>query len=130
MSTHRSGMVGESLREILSRLLLEGTRDPRLSLVTVTEVKVSRDLAYARVFVSKIGSAKERDEAVRALNRAASFFRREVAHCTRLRRAPELVFVSDDALEDGIRVSQLLDEIRRDSPSSANLPSDTGEDPA
>ena len=130
MSGHRSDMVGGALREILSQLLLEEASDPRLSLVTVTEVKVSRDLSHARVFVSKLGSVSERDDAIHALNRAASYFRYEVARRTRLRRAPELVFEVDTALEEGFRVSQLLEEIRRDAPAGTDLPADGGKDPA
>lgn len=128
MSGHRSGMVGEALREILSQLLLEETGDPRLTLITVTEVKVSRDLSHARVYVSKLGTPGEREQALRALNRAGSFFRREIAHRTRLRRAPELVFELDAALEEGFRVSQLLDEIRHDNSPEADRPANDGDD--
>jgi len=107
-------MIGGMLRELLSRLLHEEARDPRLALVTVTEVDVSRDLSHARVFVSKIGSDAERSAAVAALNHAAPYFRHEIAQRTRLRRSPELVFESDEALEGGFRVSRLLDEIQRE----------------
>jgi ribosome-binding factor A len=110
-------MVGGLLREVLSRLLQEEARDPRLALVTVTDVRVSRDLYHAKVFVSKLGSEAERAAAVEVLNHAASYFRREIARRTRLRRAPELVFEEDTALQGGMRVSRLLDELERERTS-------------
>jgi ribosome-binding factor A len=111
-------MIGGMLRDLLSSLLREEARDPRLSLVTVTEVEVTRDLSHARVFVSKLGTDAERQAAVKALNHAAPYFRREIARRTRLRRAPELVFVEDAALQGGFRITRLLDEIRGEQPES------------
>jgi ribosome-binding factor A len=127
MTSHRSEMVGGMLRELLSRLLHEDARDPRLALVSVTEVAVSKDLSHARVYVSKIGSDAERAAAVAALNHAAPYFRREIARRTRLRKAPELAFATDDALEGGFRVTRLLDEIQREREST---PAGDGEEPS
>ena len=122
MTGHRTEMIAGMLRDLLASLLQEEARDPRLSLVTVTEVEVARDLSHARVFVSKLGTDAERQVAVKALNHAAPYFRREIARRTRLRRAPELVFVEDAALQGGFRITRLLEEIRRDQPEPDSPP--------
>jgi ribosome-binding factor A len=103
--------VNELLREEISNLLLRQAKDPRLSgFVTITEVTTSTDLRQATVFVSIMGSEEERKAALEGLSAASRFFRRELTQRLRMRRIPELSFSSDNSIERG---AHLLDLIRK-----------------
>ena len=111
MSTHRRERVADLLQHILAGAVRDKIRDPRVGFVTITEVRVSPDLRHARVFVSELGESEHRAVAVEALNHAAPFLRGEVARHARLKYVPKLEFVEDVALETGMRVERILDEI-------------------
>lgn len=89
-------------------------KDPRLSLVTVTGVKVSPDLRYARVYVSALGDQAECQEVLSCLRHAKGFIRHEVGAHVRLRYTPELSFHLDQSVERGQRIEELLDKIKRE----------------
>jgi ribosome-binding factor A len=107
----RSERVSEEMQKILSTILRDEIRDPRLPLlVSITDVKVTRDLSHANVYVSVYGTQKEKDDCFAALKSANSFIRREVVKRLDLRIAPELHFLHDDSIEKGIRMSKLIDD--------------------
>ena len=109
---HRIERVNSLIRQEISQLLQRQVNDPRLgSFITVTEVSTSADLKYARVFVSRIGSAEEKQETLNALVSASGFFRRELAKHLKLRYIPVLSFQWDDSIERGDHLLQLIDEI-------------------
>ncbi len=112
----RSDRVSEEIRVAVSDILRNDIRDPRLPLiVSVTQVKVTRDLSHANIYVSVYGTDEEKAACHAALRSANPFIRREVARRIRLRVAPELHFLEDDTIERGIRISRLIDEtIRND----------------
>ncbi len=103
--------MAERIREILSDLLLLEVKDPRLSGVTVTEVKLDRELQYADIYVNAMGEEERREEVMDALERATGFFRREVGQRIRVRRTPVLRFAWDDAFEHAERVEELLESL-------------------
>lgn len=105
----RTQRVADMIQKTLAQLLLQS--DPRFSLVTVTSVTVSRDLSYAKVYVSVL----EEDPAqikmtLRLLNRSAKSFRYNLVQEVKLRIAPELKFVYDEAAARGFHLSNLIDE--------------------
>ena len=104
--------VGAYLREELSRILLRGTGDPRFALTSVTDVRASRDLSVADVYVSSLSAATDADrtDLIEALRNAAGFIRSQVARRDGLRKAPSLRFHYDDLLESGPRLEALIDE--------------------
>ncbi|MDX1390195.1 MAG: 30S ribosome-binding factor RbfA [Acidobacteriota bacterium] len=112
MSTHRRERIADLLQRILAEAVRDKIRDPRVGFVTLTEVRVSPDLRHARIYVSDLGESEQRAAAVVALNHAASFLRGEVARHARLKYVPRLEFVEDVALETGMRVERLLDDLR------------------
>jgi len=111
MSTIRQEQVARLLVHELADMLLRDLKDPRLAAVTVTGAEISRDLSFARVFVSVRGSADERDAAMEALRRATGFIRGEFTRRARLRVAPEMLFKPDQGIETGARIFELLKEI-------------------
>lgn len=105
----RTRRIGEQLRRELAELIRDELRDPRLTLISMTSVEVSRDLAYARIYVTLIGDATERSERVAELNRAAPLLRRELGRRMRIRTIPKLDFRYDEVVEHGARLSALID---------------------
>jgi ribosome-binding factor A len=108
---HRPERIADLVHRILADVVRDKVRDPRVGFVTLTEVRVTPDLRHARVFVSRLGEEEERTASVDALNHAAGYLRREVAHRAGLKRVPDLEFVEDSALETGMRVESLLDDL-------------------
>jgi len=108
--------VNNLIRHEISNLLQRQVKDPRLgSFVIVTEVSVSPDFKYARVFVSHMGSEEEKRETLSALVAAARFFRRELGNRLDLPRIPELGFQWDDSIERGDHILQLIDQVTKES---------------
>ena len=113
---HRIQRVSSLMRQEISQLLQRQVKDPRLgSFVAVTEVSLSPDLRYARVFVSCMGSEEEKQAMLSGLVAASSFLRSQLAKRLRLRRVPELSFQWDDSIERGAHLLQLIDEVSADS---------------
>ena len=110
--SERGLRVGAFMREELSRILLRGAADPRFGLMSITDVRVSRDLSIANVYVSSLSAATDDDRAilVDALRNAAGFIRSQVAQRNGLRKTPQLRFHYDDLLESGSRLEALIDE--------------------
>ena len=104
--------LNAGLRNLLVELLARRVRDPRVQAVSVTGVKVSGDLAVAKVFYSVLGSETAQRQAQLGLETAAGFLRREASRHLRLRSVPELRFVHDPSLERGAHIDQLLHEIQ------------------
>lgn len=112
--SHRIERVNNLLRQEISELLRRQVKDPRLgNFITVTDVATSPDLKYAKVFVSRIGNAEEKQEVLNVLASASGFFRRELARRLKLRYTPELSFQWDDSIERGDHLLQLIDEVTR-----------------
>src|SRR5262245_58633477 len=107
----RPDRVADQIRGELAQLLAREVHDPGVGFVTITRVQVSPDIQLARVFYTVLGDDKARKNSDRALERAASFLRRQIGARLRLKRVPELKFQYDDAVAGQDRIEQLLNEI-------------------
>jgi len=103
----------EALREELTSLVEGELEDPRIGLVTVNEVKLDPGGKVARVFVTIAGDDREVAESLDGLNASRGYIRHELTVNLGIRRAPELVFVLDQAEERGSRVDELLQRIEK-----------------
>jgi ribosome-binding factor A len=102
--------VGDLIQKTLAQMLLQDMSDTRFRLVTVTGVVVSRDLSYAKVYVSVLSDEDEKiKEILVALNEATKSLRYHLAHTVDLRVVPELKFVYDDSTARGFKISTLID---------------------
>ena len=111
MAGQRMRRVDEAVREVLSEALgHRDLKDPRIGFVTVTDVKTSADLRHARVYVSVLGTAEEREQTLEGLRSAHGVLQRRVAGELRLKRTPTLEFTYDDTTERAFRLERLLDE--------------------
>lgn len=123
----RQKRVADRLQQEVSQLLQE-MKDPRLDLVTVTQVNIDRELEYANIFVSTVGDEARRKEVMQVLTHAKGFVRREVGKRVQLRRAPELIFHWDPSPEKAEHIAHLLDEIKAGASQPAQAP-ETPADP-
>lgn len=103
--------VSELIHIRLSNLLERKIKDPRLEMVTITDVEVSPDASRANVYFSALGGDQSREEAKEGLESAAGWLRRELGKQLRLRRTPELIFHYDRSVERGERISNILDDL-------------------
>jgi ribosome-binding factor A len=108
--TERMRRVNEAVRQVLSASLGE-LKDPRIGFVTVTGVQTSPDLREARVFVSVLGSEKDRKRALEGLAAAHGVLQARLGTELRMKRTPLLTFEYDPSVERGVRMSQLIDEL-------------------
>jgi len=125
--------VGERLRHILTDILRQGQlRDPALSdahLITVTAVDIGPDLQHAIAFVMPLGG-RNADEIVKALNRAAGYFRSEMAAQLELRYTPKVSFRLDNSFDEADHIDRLLrqEAVRRDVEKEKQETSDDDQD--
>lgn len=106
----RSKRVADLIQKTLAQILLQDMNDNRFNLVTITGVEVSRDLSYAKVYVSVLVDDNEKiKQTVDALNRSAKGLRYQLAKAVELRIAPELKFVYDESTAHGFHISSLID---------------------
>ena len=110
MSGSRMRRVDEAVRAVLSDVITQEIKDPRVGFVTVTAVKTSPDLRHARVYVSVLGDEPTRADSLDGLRSAHGFLQRRIASELRLKHTPTLEFEYDDTVERGIRLSALLDD--------------------
>jgi|SRR5215475_11079930 len=110
----RPERVADILREEISQIVGYELEDPRLTMVTVTDVRLSEDLKAARVYVTVAGNEEEHQLALAALRHAAPYVRKQLSLSLNLPRTPEIHFIRDRVEEEGERVDKLLDEIERD----------------
>lgn len=114
-TSRRPEQVAERIRATVAEALLRGdVRDPRIGLVTISGVEVTRDLSHATIQVAPHGTMEEKAAAVAGLQSAAGFLRRMVAHTLTTRITPELHFVLDRGFEYAQQIGKLLDEIKRE----------------
>ena len=110
----RTERTADTLREEIAQIVGYELEDPRLTMVTVTEVRLSADKRAARVYVTIAGDEEEHKSALAALKHAAPYVRKQLGLSLNLPRTPEIYFVRDRVEEEGERVDQLLQQIERE----------------
>ncbi|MEC7949116.1 MAG: 30S ribosome-binding factor RbfA [Myxococcota bacterium] len=107
----RSDRVAGEVSHALSRILQEGLRDPRVSTLTITSVRMSDDLSIARVNFVPLGGHGNADDIIDGLNSARGYLRRELGRRVRLKYVPELRFHLDEQLDRAMGMTALLDKL-------------------
>ncbi|OZB97844.1 30S ribosome-binding factor RbfA [Paenibacillus sp. XY044] len=111
MAKIRAGRVGEQIKKELSQLIQSELKDPRIGFVTVTGVEVTNDLSQAKVYLSVLGDNEQKNNTLKALEKANGFLRSELGKRVRLRHTPELIFKFDESIAYGSHIEKLLGEI-------------------
>ncbi len=110
----KSDRINAEVRRELSNIILNEIKDPRIHPMTsVVSAEVTTDLKYCTVRISVMADDEARDKTMEGLKKATPFIRRELARTVNLRNTPELRFVSDTGIENGIHMSELIDEVTR-----------------
>ena len=117
--SHRHERVGEEIAHEINAMLAGELKDPRLEgTVVASEVRVQPDMKHARVFINVQGTNKEQSDAIKALEHASGYIRRELVERLQLRRVPELHFTLVLSQEHVERIERLLKEMKKDKPSA------------
>lgn len=111
----RPEKVAELVREEIIQIVGYELEDPRVALVTVTDVRMSDNLRDARVYVTSVGTEAERAAALVALRKAAPFVRRQLGLALSMRHTPEIHFIRDTVEESATRVEELLTGLAKDT---------------
>ncbi len=110
----RSQRVVEQIRRELAELIRLEVKDPRVGFITLTGVEITPDYAHAKVFFTSMTGEESVPEILQGLRRAGGFLRRELGRRIRLHTIPELHFHYDRSVEEGSRLSRLIDDTLRD----------------
>jgi ribosome-binding factor A len=110
MATARMRRINEVLREVVGAAIGSELNDPRIGFVTVTSVQTSPDLRTAKVYVSVLGSEEEREATLSGLRSSRGVIQSRIAAETRMKRTPTVSFHYDETIEQGVRISRLLEE--------------------
>ena len=130
MPGNRIGRINEEIQRELATLI-PTVKDPRVTgMISVTRVDATRDLRYARVYVSMLDKSSAK-EVVKGLKSAAGYLRREVGHALDLRYTPELLFIEDDSIDRGAHILEMLRDpevVKPANPANAHIVLDDGEE--
>lgn len=108
----RGKRVGQQIQRALSELIRRELRDPRLGMITLTDVRMSSDLSYAKIYYSVLGADPHLAQQI--LTQAADMLRGPLGRVLGIRHSPELRFVQDELIESGARLSALINKAVKD----------------
>ena len=114
MANYRGGRINEEVKREISNIIRNEIKDPRLTaMVSVTDVKVTKDLRYAKVFVSIFGKDdEEKNTTFIALKNASGYIRREIGQRINLRYNPQIIFELDDSINYGMHIEELIQKVK------------------
>ena len=112
MSYQRTRRIEEEIRKSLSQIIIQQIKDPRVGdLVSIVRVEVSKDLKFAKVFVSVFGDKTEKENAMEGLVNASGFLRKELAAELKIRHVPVIHFKLDSSIEHSITVAEIINKL-------------------
>ena len=112
--SYRHVRLAEAIKKEVSDLLREEMKDPRIGFVSITAVRVSKDLRYAEIYASILGEPEEQKATMAALVSARGFVRSEIGKRIRLRHTPEISFKQDQSIAQGVHLVRLIDELNQE----------------
>lgn len=113
MANYRGGRINEEIKKDVSNTIQNKIKDPRLTaMVSVTDVEVTRDLSYAKVFVSIFGTDEQKSEALRILKASNGFIRKEIGKNVKLRHVPQVIIELDETLDKASHLEDLFHKIK------------------
>lgn len=125
---HRLLRINERIKESVSAAIVERLKDPRVGFVTVTGVETSTDLRHAKVFVSVLGTARERDATLEALRQARGVLQASITTGLRLKRTPQIEFVYDPTSVNAQRIESLIRREAAELEARGGAAGETGAD--
>lgn len=114
MNNKRINRISEEIRKVVSNLLFNGLKDPRINpMATVTSVEVTRDLSFANIYISVLGDDLEKENTILGLESAKGFIRKEIGSRVDLRHVPEPKFHLDESIENAMHMDKLIQELNK-----------------
>ena len=110
----RAHRVAEQMKKELGDIIGQKLKDPRVGFVTVTGVDVTGDLQQAKIFISVLGTDKEKEDSLIGLTKAKGFIRSEIGQRIRLRKTPEIEFEIDESVAYGNRIESLIRKVNEE----------------
>ncbi len=108
-STIRTSRLAADIHKVLAEVFHHQVRDPRLQNITLHEVRVSRDLSYAKIYLSQMGTkAEDSAPLIKLLNNKKGFYRKQLAQALKLRIVPDIRFFYDDTLDNADAIESLI----------------------
>lgn len=121
MSYPREKRLAEEIKKIVSNIIRDELRDPRVSPMTsIVEVDLTKDLRYVNIYVSILGDDEEKKETMEGLTRASGFIRREIGKGIKARYTPEVIFKLDNSIERGIHMYNIITKVSEQKKSVPN----------
>jgi len=115
------GRISEEIKRIVSNIIMNGLKDPRISPMTsITQVQVTRELRFAKIYVSVLGSEESQKETLKGLQSASGYIRKEIGKNMDLRYIPEPLFYIDKSIEHGLHISKLLSDMKKEDEARGN----------
>lgn len=111
---HRSQRLEGELMKVLAEVIREDLKDPRLNLITITDVTVAKDLSFAKIFISHLDEEKAK-AGLDALNKGKGFIRKQIGMKLKLRIVPEIAFFIDDTLNYSLKINKILKSIEKET---------------
>lgn len=111
----RAYKLADLIKEEVSRLLLKGVKDPRIGMITITDVEVSNDIKRAKIFYSVVGNSSQREDTKKGLQSASGFIRSRLAHNLTLKKIPEITFSYDETLDYGEKIETIFRDLNSSS---------------
>ncbi len=110
MSSRRIERLAEAVKQEVSKIILYGLKDPRISFVTVTHVEISPDLRRAKVYISIMGDESAQRKTLRGLEHAKGFIQTELGANLKMRYTPHLSFFLDESIKRSMHISKIIDQ--------------------
>lgn len=118
MSYPRVNRINEEYKKVISQIIRNELKDPRIStMASVVSVDVTKDLSFATVYISVLGSEDEKKNTMEGLTKSAGYVRREVGKRVKLHHTPVILFKEDNSIEYGVSMSQKIAEISQQKPT-------------
>lgn len=114
MQGKRISRISALIKEELGTILTTKVRDPRIGFVTVTDVSVSEDLKYAKIFVSAMGTEEQKQKSLEGLEHSRGFLQKDIAATLKLRLTPHLIFVLDSTLDEAMKIDAIIHELHKE----------------
>lgn len=115
MGTYKTDRTAEDVRREIASVIRE-LKDPRIAghIISVSRIELASDLSYAKVYISALEGLDTSKDAVLALKNAAGFIRKEIGSKIRMRKTPELTFIADNSIEQGMKIVERMNTLLKD----------------
>jgi len=112
MASNRNKRIAEEIKKIVSGIIMNGLKDPRVSrLTSVTHVEVTRDLRFANIYISVYDPNVEENHTIDGLNSAKGYIRKEIGKELKLHYTPEPIFKKDNSIDNGMHINEILSKL-------------------